>query len=978
MPSLAPVLPLDPSDAPGGLPGIPHVAWGTHLCHFFRTAEDLASTLVPYFAAGLANHERCLWITAPPLGAGEARAALAREVPDLEQRIRAGQIEIIDYDTWYLRNAALTTEQVLEQWLERERSALRDGYRGLRLTGNTAWLRRAQWSEFQTYERRVHQAFAGRRVVAVCSYSLEHCTSDEILDVVRHHGMALARRDGEWAALRSATETLAAVEDGAGHHDAILYEGEDFPVARVARFLAEGLRAGEAAVVLLGPQRGGALREALRASGLDVDALLRSGQLTWLDPEHTLPALLSGGEVDAARFASLVPPLLADLRARHGAVRTYGEMVDLLSRRGDFRGALELERLWNEALRAHPAPVLCTYDASAFGGEDGAARLHAVTAEHRHVHAPDRGAHAAALRGLALDLAEKTRALEAESARRSAAERERDRWRSTSRDALAHVERLQRVTSALLVARTPAEIGDVVLTAMAEATGASSALLASAEADATPRLVAQTGCPAAPADAAGLFALAPDAPLCEVIRTGRRILLGSRADLAARCPGSDAGTAASFVALPLEAGGVRRGALAFGFARPQSFSAADQALFDDLARQAALALERWQLIADLEAARERAEDASRAKDEFLAMLGHELRNPLSPMVAVLHLMERRAPEAFRAEREILGRQLRHMEHLVDDLLDVSRIVRGKLKLRLEPVELASVVRDAVESAAPLLESRRHHLSVDVAPGLVVDADPHRLVQAVVNLFTNAARYTPPGGHVRASATVREGRVALQVVDDGQGIAPALLPRLFDLFVQGPRGLARSEGGLGLGLAIARSVVELHGGSVTARSDGPGSGSAFTIELPLAADRGGAGRGAAAASARPCARVLVVDDNADAAETLADVLRCSGYEVRTAHDPLAALAAASELRPEIAVIDIGLPGMDGWTLGAKLRERHAPSPPLCIAVTGYGTDLDRGRSREAGFVAHLVKPIELDRLDRILAGLAAANQRDDEH
>jgi signal transduction histidine kinase/ActR/RegA family two-component response regulator len=973
MASLAPAVPLGANDAPSGLSAVPRVAWGTHLCQFFRTADDLASTLVPFFAAGLANHERCLWVTAPPLPAAAAKAALVREVPDADDRIRSGQLEILDFDEWYLRNAALTTEQVLEQWIEREQGALRDGYKGLRLTGNTSWLRRDQWEEFQAYERSVHRAFSGRRVVAVCSYSLAHCSSDEVLDVVRHHGSALARRDGEWSLIRSATETLAAVVDGGdGQHDAVLYDADDFPVERVGRFVAEGLRHGEGVVVVLGGDRDRSLRSALLASGLDVDRLLASGQLTWLDPERTLPDLLRDGALDADRFAARVPPILAASRARFGAVRVYGEMVDVLSRRGDFRAALELERLWNGLLRALSMPVLCTYDASAFDGEAGVRRLRDVSAEHRTVHRGERSPHSAALRGLVHELAEKTRALDAEAALRAAAESERDRWRTNSREALAHVSRLQRVTSALLVARTPAEIGNVVVTAMAEATGASRALLASAGAGAAPVLVAHTGCPTAVReDGPGLFVLGAGSPLCDALCTGRPVVLGSPEQIAERGAVADARGTASYAALPLESGGVRRGVLAFGFSRPRTFSTADRALLDDLARQAAFALERAQLTADLEASRERAEEASRAKDEFLAMLGHELRNPLSPMVTVLHLLERRSPDAFPQERDILWRQLRHMERLVDDLLDVSRIVRGKLQLRVEALELSRVVADAVEAVSPLVETRRHHLAVEVGEGLVLEADHHRMVQVFVNLLTNAAKYTPPGGHLSLRARAAGDRAVVDVSDDGQGIEAALLPRLFDLFVQGPRGLARSEGGLGLGLAIVKSLVELHGGRIDALSGGKGRGSTFTVELPLSSGAPGPSSRSSGFASSGTARVLVVDDNDDAAETLADVLRCSGYDVRTAHDPRAALATAGEFLPEVAVIDIGLPGMDGWTLGAKLREELGANAPHCIAVTGYGSEMDRTRSQQAGFVAHLVKPLQLERLDRILGGLAAA-------
>ncbi|HYD43232.1 MAG TPA: MEDS domain-containing protein [Anaeromyxobacter sp.] len=971
--SLAPALP-ESTDV--GLPGFERVRWGTHLCHFYRTAEDLESILVPYFAAGLGSGERCLWITADPLRARQAERALAQAVPDLAARVRCGQLEVLDYEAWYLQHARLTTEEILARWLSCAEAALRDGWQGLRLTGNTSWLRAEDWARFDAYERQVHAAFARRRVLALCSYSLERCTTDQVLDVVRHHGVALARRNGSWAAFRGATETLGAVAGTAAardlEHDAIVYRGE-FPAGRVARWVGDGLRAGEAVVVVVGGAHGRALREALEGEGLDLAAALRTEQVLWLDPEETLPTFLRDGAVDRERFDAVVPPLFAGLRARWGAVRVYGELVDLLSRRGDFEGALALERVWNAYLRREPTAVLCTYDCAAFDAA-GEGEVRAMAAEHRHLHAVPHEAPQATLAALVSALADRTQALETEASRRSAAERERDRWMAASRDAHAHVSRLQRVTSALLSTRSTAELGVVVATTIADATGASRALIAAANEDGALELVADSGGPARARQ--GAFSLAAGSPIAEVLRSGRPLVLGTREALEARWPrgGEDLG---AFAALPLETGTGRPGVLAFGFSRPQPFSPVDRALLDDVASQASLALERTQLVCDLERARERAETASRAKDEFLAMLGHELRNPLSPMVTVLHLMQRRAPDAFRKEREILERQLRHMEHLVNDLLDVARIAQGKLALQRERVELGRVVADALEAAGPLLQARGHEVRVQVPlAGLALDADPHRLVQAVLNLLNNAAKYTPAGGHVDVRAEPRARTVLLHVADDGQGIEPELAPHLFDLFVQGPRGLARSEGGLGLGLAIARSVVEMHGGTIRVRSAGRGKGSTFTVELPLAPARVEAAP--EPSDRRPAAapggsRVLVVDDNLDAAETLADALRVLGHDAVTAHDPEAALDVAAAHPPEVAILDIGLPGMDGWALGALLRERSPDRPPHCIAVTGYGMESDRARSREAGFVAHLVKPVDLERLGQILTGLSAAGE-----
>jgi signal transduction histidine kinase/ActR/RegA family two-component response regulator len=388
---------------------------------------------------------------------------------------------------------------------------------------------------------------------------------------------------------------------------------------------------------------------------------------------------------------------------------------------------------------------------------------------------------------------------------------------------------------------------------------------------------------------------------------------------------------------------------------------------------AARARERDDHLARAEGARAEAVAANRTKDEFLAMLGHELRNPLAPIATALHLLEQRGAGDTR-EHAIIRRQIAHLQRLVDDLLDVSRITRGKVELRRERVEVAAFVGKAIEMARDLLEQRRHRLTVDVLPGLFVDGDPVRLAQVVANLLTNAARYTPPGGNVHVGALQEGDVVRIWVQDDGAGLARHLLGCIFEPFVQGPRGPERQQGGLGLGLTLVRSFVGLHGGRVEARSEGPGKGSTFSVELPAAApartEALRAPAGEPRRTPRRGLRVLVVDDNADAATLLGELLGLAGHDVRTAPDGPTALELATAFRPEVAVLDIGLPVMDGYELAQRLRDRLAADAPALIAVSGYGQPADRERSRAAGFVSHLVKPADVDRilddLDRIAA------------
>jgi PAS domain S-box-containing protein len=362
-------------------------------------------------------------------------------------------------------------------------------------------------------------------------------------------------------------------------------------------------------------------------------------------------------------------------------------------------------------------------------------------------------------------------------------------------------------------------------------------------------------------------------------------------------------------------------------------------------------------------AREAAENASRAKDEFLAMLGHELRNPLSPIMTSLELMRQRAPDSLTREREVVERQVQHMVRLVDDLLEVSRIARGRIELRRRRIELGDVIAAAIEIASPLLEERRHHLERDVPPsGLVVDGDPARLTQVLANILSNAAKYTDPGGRVRISAARSGGQATVRVSDSGAGIAPELLPVVFDLFVQGGRTIDRSQGGMGLGLAIVKSLVVLHGGSVSATSRGVGQGSEFVVTLPLVAADAPVVRAAGTipppvAPATQPRSVLVVDDNRDAAELIAEALTAAGHEVRTAFDGPAALAISEEFDPDVVFLDIGLPVMDGYEVARRIRAHDGKRTTL-VAITGYGQEADRKRALAAGFDRHLVKPVPI--------------------
>jgi len=376
-------------------------------------------------------------------------------------------------------------------------------------------------------------------------------------------------------------------------------------------------------------------------------------------------------------------------------------------------------------------------------------------------------------------------------------------------------------------------------------------------------------------------------------------------------------------------------------------------------------------ITERKMAEEKLKEQDRRKDEFLAMLAHELRNPLAPIGAAADLLQRTRPDEamIRTTSRIIGRQVRHMTELIDDLLDVSRVTRGLVELEETPLDIGQVVDEAIEQVSPLVQARRQRLSVRRPAAMaLVCGDKKRLVQVLANILNNAAKYTQEGGELELDMQADEREIRIAVTDNGIGIAPEVVGRVFDLFAQAERSVDRASGGLGLGLALVKNLVELHGGTVACDSQGLGKGSRFTVCLPrLAQPEAAAQDPAAAGRDTPGAlRILVVDDNEDAADTLAMLLEVSGHEVMVEHSSRRALARALDAKPDVCLLDIGLPDMDGTELARHLRTRPETADAMLVAVTGYGQESDRARTREAGFDHHLVKPIDLDRLQAVLA------------
>lgn len=504
----------------------------------------------------------------------------------------------------------------------------------------------------------------------------------------------------------------------------------------------------------------------------------------------------------------------------------------------------------------------------------------------------------------------------------------------------------------------------------------------------------------------GLDASAPRG-FSAVLRTGQSELVPQiTPELWAQVVSEDYATAAreakhhSLLVVPLQSGGRVLGCLGFTYAQSErSFGATDLALAQELARRASIALENARLYRELQ-------DAARGKDEFLAMLAHELRNPLAAIAGARRLLDDllkgEAKLITNVPRAILERQSVHLARLVDDLLDVSRITRGRIELRRQQLDFATVIEGAVESARPLITGRRHQLRVEIEAARV-DADPARLGQIVSNLLNNAAKYTDPGGQISVTLRREANEAVLRVRDNGTGLKPEMLGSIWDLFVQSDRTLDRAQGGLGIGLTLVKSLAEMHGGRVEARSEGLGQGSEFIVALPLlesaqlppgtpsqpqdkapqtepsateqaVAEQAEAGQIAAADKAEVREtqradknRVLVVDDNQDAALMLGRWLETKGYDVQLAHDGAQGLILACGWQPDVALLDIGMPALDGYEVARRLRALPQSRALKLIAITGYGQQADHDRALAAGFDFHLTKPVNVEELHALIKG-----------
>jgi signal transduction histidine kinase len=764
-------------------------------------------------------------------------------------------------------------------------------------------------------------------------------------------------------------------------HFVRFYQAEPLLIDEVASFVERALCSGGNAIVIATQRHLTGIRSKLGGfGGSTVGARWPPDRFVALDAEEALSRFMVDGHPDSNLFLASIGAVVASMQAPGGGpVHAFGEMVGVLCERGEYEAALQLEGLWNELARRYAFTLFCAYSQALFSNAAHSRMFEHICSAHTSVLPSEvlAGADDTQANRLVALWQQKAMALELEVERRNRAERQRDALFMNAP-----------VAAALLSG--PGHVFELANRRFRELAG---------HAELAGRRCADVFPPAQSGGDIGTLLNAAFERGEPIVREDQRIDV-------TRPDGAFEPRYFTFHFEPLRLdSAIVEGIIVVAVDVTKQVRAR--------ARFEKSHAERERLVAELR-------EAGRAKDEFLAMLGHELRNPLSPIVTALRLMRMRTESSTAREQSIIARQVDHLVRLVDDLLDMSRITCGKIALKRQTVRVADVLASAVEMGGLLLEQREHRLTVEVEPDLVWNVDATRLAQVVSNLLTNAARYTAPGGQVELVAKrERRGMIAVSVRDDGIGLAPDVLPRVFDLFFQGKRDLDRAEGGLGIGLALVKNLVEMHGGHVSATSEGPGCGSTFVILVPgeraeqneqneqnernerneripsarsaIRLDGAGGGNGDVqvwrdvgdggadrheapdrdAVPARRRAgstsagvaprRVLLVDDNVDGVQALAELLRECGHDVEAVYDPASALQIVPRFAPEIAVIDIGLPVMDGYELVHRLRAELASRECLFIALTGYGQDADRQRSRRAGFHHHFVKPLDPSRL-----------------
>ncbi len=907
-----------------GIDVVGDAPWGTHFCQFYATKDDLTDILVPYFKAGLEADELCMWVTSPPLGVEEAWSALAQAVPDLDSYRARRRIEILPHTEWYLLGGTFDQDRVLKGWVAKLDDALARGCTGLRLTGNTFWLEKSDWRGFADYEAAVDGVLGQHRMLALCTYSLERCGASEVADVVRNHQFALIKRDGRWEQFESF--------DRRRMQDALTVERERLAVT-------------------------------LQSIGDGVIATDTEGRVTTLN--RVAERLTGWSQAEASG-------------------RPIGEVFRIVS---EETGAPAedpvrkvLEHGTTSGLANHVA--LVTRDGRRVSISDSAA--------------PIRGGGGATL-GVVLVFRDVTPERRAEQALRENEERTRLKLES--------------------ILSPEGDIGDLDLADILDARALQPLMeefyklgrIPMAVVDLEGKVLVGVGWQ----DICTLFHRAHPESCKHCVESDTQLSAGVPPGQFKlyRCKNNMWDVATPLMVCGHHVGNVFMGqfffddeepdralfeaqAARYGFDREKYLAALDAvprlsraAVSDAMAFYVKLSAmlsrlsysniqlarsvtERESLMSSLRLSNERLEEVDRRKDGFLGMLSHELRNPLAPIRNSIYILEHADPagEQARRARAVIRRQSEQLTRLVDDLLDVTRIARGKIELRRDRVDLAQLVRRAGEDHLGLMQERGVELGIDVPrEPMWADGDAVRLAQVVGNLLQNSAKFTPRGGRVTLALEAVRGAAEIHVRDTGAGMDRDLLSHAFEPFVQGERTLARTSGGLGLGLALVKGLVELHGGSVRAASAGPGQGSELVARLPLIeevpVDRTALRRAPDRGRSR---RVLVVDDSRDGAESLAELIQMFGHSVAVAYDGESAVASARASTFDVILCDIGLPGMSGYEVARALRAELGGACPQLVAVSGYAQPEDLKKAADAGFDRHIAKPPAPGEIERLLA------------
>jgi len=724
---------------------------------------------------------------------------------------------------------------------------------------------------------------------------------------------------------RSLAPNLDWSEIGDTEHFVQLYEKDDFLVESVSTYVGRAIVAGEGAVIIATPAHRNRIHRKLRRRGFDLSAARQRGQYVALDAAETLSKFMAGDDPDPARFEDSIGAVIHQLTQRWPRVRAFGEMVSLLWSEGKPDAACQLEALWNDLAKRHSFALFCAYPINGFHHEAGGVSLSDVCDCHSRVIPAESYSRLATpaeqLRSIA-EMQQKAQRLEAENALRKEAERE-----------LNQSDRDRAMLAAIVDSSQDAIISKTFDGIIRSWNAGAQRLFGYAESEAVGKPITLLIPPERLDEEKDILARLSRGERIEHYETVRVAKDGRRIDI-------------SLTISPLRDG---RGNL-IGASK--------------IARD----------ISDRKRAEEALREADRRKDEFLATLAHELRNPLAPIRNSLHILRMAGENGVPIESvlEMMERQVAQMVRLVDDLLELSRISRGKIELKRERIELTAVINQALETSRPLVEAGAHTLKVQLpAHPVMVQGDLIRLSQVFANLVNNAAKYTERGGTITVAVACEDGNAVTSVRDTGIGIPRDMLARVFETFVQVDNPLRRSQDGLGIGLSLVRSLVLMHGGHIEAHSDGLGLGSEFVVRLPIV-ERGPAGDAHASRSDRATAearmgcRILVVDDNRDSANSLALMLRLVGADVQVAYDGRSALEAIKICRPSVILMDLGMPGMDGCEVARQIRQDPQHTGLTLIALTGWGQEGDRRRSQAAGFDHHLVKPVELSALQVLLA------------